>query len=312
MDALVAKGLSKTYHARQGTVRALDNVDMTIRKGQLFGFLGRNGAGKTTFIKIAAGLLLPTSGSIQLFGIDVIGRPREVRERIALVPQEGKPFYHLTPREHIEEYMRVRGASAETAKSTADGLLKAMGLESYAHLPSMLLSGGLQQRTLVAMVLASGADFLFLDEPTLGMDPFARRQVWEVVRSAARKGSTVLITTHYLDEAEQLTDELAVIEGGHVLYRGNAESLKSKVHREVRLHFDAGFKPEELKPFGEVYPERGGYTVMTTRGHAEELTKIALERRVAVNVGPVTLEEAFLTLVGRSIEEDEPGGNAWA
>ena len=292
-------------------MRALDNVDMQIRKGQLFGLLGRNGAGKTTFIKIASGLLLPTSGSIELFGIDVVGRPREVRQRIAIVPQEGKPFYHLTPREHIEEYLLVRGASTETARSTADELLQVMGLEAYSHLPAMLLSGGLQQRTLVAMVLASGADFLFLDEPTLGMDPFARRQVWEVVRRAARKGSTVLITTHYLDEAEQLTEELAVIEGGHVLYKGSAESLKSKVRREVRLHFESGFSTEELKPFGEVYPERGGLTVMTTRGHVEELTRIALERRIAVNVGPVTLEEAFLTLVGRSIEEDEPGG-AWA
>jgi ABC-2 type transport system ATP-binding protein len=311
MDGLRSRGLSKTYHTRQGSVRALDSVDMAIRKGQLFGVLGRNGAGKTTFIKIASGLLLPTSGSIELFGIDVISRPREVRERIAIVPQEGKPFYHLTPREHIEEYVRVRGGSAESAKSAADDLLQVMGLESHAHVPAMLLSGGLQQRTLVAMILASGADFLFLDEPTLGMDPFARRQVWEVIRRATRKGSTVLITTHYLDEAEQLTEELAVIESGHVLYRGTADSLKAKVRREVRLHFDTGFTSKELEPFGEVYSERGGLTVMTTRSHVEELTRIALERRIAVNVGPVTLEEAFLTLVGRSIEEDEPGG-AWA
>jgi ABC-2 type transport system ATP-binding protein len=310
MDALLARALSKTYHARQGTVRALDNVDMVIRRGQLFGFLGRNGAGKTTFIKIASGLLVPTSGSMELFGIDVLTRPREVRERIAIVPQEGKPFYHLTPREHIEEYLRVRGRTAESAKSTADGLLQAMGLEAYSHLPAMLLSGGLQQRTLVAMVLASGADFLFLDEPTLGMDPFARRQVWDVIRRAAHNGSTVLITTHYLDEAEQLTEELAVIEGGHVLYKGTAESLKSKVRREVRLHFDGGITSKELEPFGEVYSERDGLTLMTTRVHAEELTRAALERGIAVNVGPVTLEEAFLSLVGKSIEQDEPGG-AW-
>jgi ABC-2 type transport system ATP-binding protein len=183
-----------------------------------------------------------------------------------------------------------------------------MGLQPYAHVPAMLLSGGLQQRTLVAMVLATGAEFLFLDEPTLGMDPFARRQVWDVIRRAARKGSTVLLTTHYLDEAEQLTEELAVIEGGHVLYKGSAESLKSKVRLEVRLHFAGGFSTKELEPYGEVYPERGGVTVMTTRGRVEELTHLALERKIAVNVGPVTLEEAFLKLVGRSIEEDEPGG----
>jgi ABC-2 type transport system ATP-binding protein len=306
MDALVSRSLSKAYHSRHGTTRALDNVSLTIRKGQLFGFLGRNGAGKTTFIKIASGLLLPTSGTIELFGIDVVTRPREVRERIAIIPQEGKPFYHLTPREHIQEYLRVRGSSAESAKSTADELLHAMGLETYSHIPAMLLSGGLQQRTLVAMVLATGAEFLFLDEPTLGMDPFARRQVWDVIRRAARKGSTILLTTHYLDEAEQLSEELAVIEGGRILYKGAAEDLKAKVRREVRLHFGSGFTAKELEPYGEVYAEKGGLTVMTTRVRGEELTHLALGRGIGVSIGPVTLEEAFLTLVGRSIEEDEP------
>jgi ABC-2 type transport system ATP-binding protein len=306
MDVLAAHALSKVYRGRRGAVRALDNVDLAIGKGQLFGFLGRNGAGKTTFIKIASGLLLQSSGTVELFGLDVRLHPREVRARIAIVPQEGKPFYHLTPREHIEEYLMVRGATSEFAKSRADELVNAMGLRAHAETPAMLLSGGLQQRTLVAMVLATEAEFLFLDEPTLGMDPFARRQVWEVIRQAARRGSTVLLTTHYLDEAEQLTDELAVIEGGKVLYKGTAEALKSKVRREVRLHFASGFRREELAAYGEVYPERGGFTLMTTRAQAEELTRAALERKIAVNVGPVTLEEAFLTLVGRSIEEEEP------
>ncbi len=306
MEGLVARGVSKTYRGQRGTVRALDNVDMTIAKGRLFGFLGRNGAGKTTFIKISSALLMPTSGSIELFGIDVVRRAGEIREQIAIVPQEAKPFYHLTPREHVEEYLRVRGVSPEAAKSRADEVLAAMGLESYQSMPAMILSGGLQQRTLVAMVLATEAPFLFLDEPTLGMDPFARRQVWEVIRRAARKGSTVLLTTHYLDEAEQLAEELAVIEGGHVLYQGSADALKSKVRREVRIQFSGGFTAQELGRYGDVYPDRAGLTLLTTRNVVEELTQRALERRVPVNVGPVTLEEAFLTLVGRAIEDEDP------
>jgi ABC-2 type transport system ATP-binding protein len=156
------------------------------------------------------------------------------------------------------------------------------------------------------MVLATGAEFLFLDEPTLGMDPFARRQAWEVIRHAARNGSTILLTTHYLDEAEQLSEELAVIEGGRILYKGVPEDLKAKVRREVRLHFGSGFTSKELEPYGEVYAEKGGLTVMTTRARVEDLTRLALERRIAVSIGPVTLEAAFLTLVGRSIEEDDP------
>jgi ABC-2 type transport system ATP-binding protein len=305
MDALVARTLSKTYRGRSGLVRALDSVDMTIPKGRLFGFLGRNGAGKTTFIKIASALLMPTSGTVDLFGIDVVHHAREVREQIAIVPQEGKPFYHLTPREHIEEYLRVRGASAETATTRADEVLEGMGLLSVQHIPAIVLSGGFQQRTLVAMVLATEAPFLFLDEPTLGMDPFARRQVWDVIRRAVRKGSTVLLTTHYLDEAEQLTEELAVIEGGHVLYQGSAEALKSKVRLEIRLQFPRGFTAQELAGYGEVHLERNGVTLLTTRDKVEELTRRALERKVEVNVGPVTLEDAFLTLVGRAIEEDD-------
>jgi ABC-2 type transport system ATP-binding protein len=312
MDALVARSVSRTYRSSRGVVRALDNVDMTIAKGRLFAFLGRNGAGKTTFIKIATALLMPTAGTVRLFGVDVVERPHEVREQIAIVPQEGKPFYHLTPREHIQEYLRVRGASAETARSRADEVLEGMGMLPYQQIPAMVLSGGLQQRTLVAMVLATEAPFLFLDEPTLGMDPFARRQVWEVIRRAARKGSTVLLTTHYLDEAEQLSEELAVIEGGRVLYQGDAESLKSKVRREVRLQFGGGFTAQELASYGEVYTERNGLTLLTTRDNVEELTRRALERRIAVNVGPVALEEAFLTLVGRAIEDEDADAEAFA
>jgi ABC-2 type transport system ATP-binding protein len=305
MDALAARALSKTYRGRRGIVRALDNVDMTIPKGRLFAFLGRNGAGKTTFIKIATALLLPTTGTVELFGTDVVAHPREVRAQIAIVPQEGKPFFHLTPKEHIEEYLRVRGASRESAKARAYEVLEGMGLLGYQNIPAMLLSGGLQQRTIVAMVLATEAPFLFLDEPTLGMDPFARRQVWEVIRRSAHKGSTVLLTTHYLDEAEQLSEELAVIEGGQVLYQGSAEALKSKVRREIRLQFEGGFTAEELRPYGEVRADRGRLTLLTTRDRVEELTHRALERKTAINVGPVTLEEAFLTLVGRAIGDDE-------
>lgn len=305
MSVLEARGLSKTYEQGGRATVALDGVDLGIRQGQLFAFLGRNGAGKTTFIKIASTLLLPTSGELRLFGHDVVSEPRAVRPLMALVPQEGKLFYHLTPREHIREYLRVRGASAETAASRTEEILDAMGLRPFEGIIALRLSGGLQQRTLVAMVLATEAPFLFLDEPTLGMDPFARRQVWEVIRRAARRGSTVLLTTHYLDEAEQLSDELAVIEHGHVLFKGVSEALKSTVGREVRLQFSGGFLTSDLEPYGKVVRERDRLTLLTTRSSVRELTDLALGRGAEVTVGPVTLEEAFLELVGKGIEEDE-------
>ena len=305
MDALVARGLVKTYQGRRGTVRAVDSVDLSVAKGRLFGFLGRNGAGKTTFIKIAATLLVPTAGTVELFGHDVVREPWKVRPDLALVPQEGRPFFHMTPREHVVEYLRVRGAAAESAKARTEEILTAMGLLGFANEPSYRLSGGVQQRTLVAMILATEAPFLFLDEPTLGMDPFARRQVWSVIRAAVRKGSTVLLTTHYLDEAEQLSEELAVIEGGKLLYRGAPEALKSTVRREVRLQFSGGFSEAELTPYGQVFAERNRLVLLTGRGSVRDLTEKALARGVEMTVGPVTLEEAFLELVGKGIEEDE-------
>ena len=184
-------------------------------------------------------------------------------------------------------------------------MVAAMGLGPFANEPSYRLSGGQQQRTLVAMILATEAPFLFLDEPTLGMDPFARRQVWKVIRRAAEHGSTVLLTTHYLDEAEALSEELAVIEGGKILYRGTAEALKATVRREVRLQFSGGVTEEELRPFGKVLVDRQRLVLLTARSSIKELTELALARGADVTVGPVTLEEAFLELVGRGIEEEE-------
>lgn len=305
MDALRAVGLSKVYARHGSGLRALDRVDLAIPKGRRFAVLGRNGAGKTTFVKIAATLLKPTEGTVTLFGHDVVADPSAVRPLIALVPQEGKLFFHLTPREHVYEYLRVRGTSRETARNRTDEVLDAMGLRPHQDVIALRLSGGLQQRTLVAMVLATEAPFLFLDEPTLGMDPFARRQVWSVIRRAAARGSTVLLTTHYLDEAEQLSDELAVVEGGRLLYHGTGEALKATVGREVRLQFTGRIRPDELEPFGKVLVDRDRVVLLTARASVRELTELALARGGEVTVGPVTLEEAFLDLVGRGIGEDE-------
>jgi ABC-2 type transport system ATP-binding protein len=180
-----------------------------------------------------------------------------------------------------------------------------MGLGPYESEVAYRLSGGLQQRTLVAMILATEAPFLFLDEPTLGMDPFARRQVWEVIRAAARHGSTILLTTHYLDEAEQLSEQLAVIEGGHILYRGSVRELKARLGHEVRVEVSGGVTQSDLAGFGPVHATSHGFSVLTTQQRVGALTDLALARGAVATVGPVSLEEAFLEIVGRRIEEDE-------
>ncbi|MCI4346969.1 MAG: ABC transporter ATP-binding protein, partial [Thermoplasmata archaeon] len=201
--ALLAHDVRKVYRLRRGpTIQALAGVSMRVERGERVALLGRNGAGKTTFLKIASTLLTPTGGRVEVFGFDSDREADEVRRRIAVVPQEGKPFFHLTPREQVYTYLRARGLDRSTAKSRTEEALGQMELEEVADRLSITLSGGQRQRTMVATVIATEAPLLFLDEPTIGMDPFARRAVWESLRALTRKGSTILLTTHYLDEAE--------------------------------------------------------------------------------------------------------------
>ncbi|MGA7923773.1 MAG: ABC transporter ATP-binding protein, partial [Thermoplasmata archaeon] len=206
-EALWADKVRKVYTSRRAPpVEALSGVSMHVERGERVSLLGRNGAGKTTFLKIASSLLVPTSGVVRVFGRDVDTDPDSVRPLIAVVPQECKPFFHLTPREQVFTYLLTRGIDRSTARSRTEEALAQMGLGSVADRLSVTLSGGQKQRTMVATVIATEAPLLFLDEPTIGMDPFARRAVWDSLRALTQKGSTILLTTHYLDEAENLSE----------------------------------------------------------------------------------------------------------
>ncbi|EQD72868.1 ABC transporter, ATP binding protein related protein [mine drainage metagenome] len=214
-EPLWAENLRKVYPVKGAPpVEALAGVSMAVHPGERVALLGRNGAGKTTFLRIASTLLRPTSGTIRVFGYDVDVTPERARPYIAVVPQEGKPFFHLCPREQIYTYLRARGLSRETAKSRTEESLERMGLVEVADRLAITLSGGQRQRTMVATVIATQAPLLFLDEPTIGMDPFARREVWASLRDLTTKGSTILLTTHYLDEAEALSHRLYIVERG--------------------------------------------------------------------------------------------------
>ena len=279
---------------------------MTLQKGERIALLGRNGAGKTTFLRISSTLLLPTSGSLEVFGSDVIAHPEQVRPLIAVVPQESKPFFHLTPREQIYAYLRARGVNRETAKASVSEALGQMGLEAVADRLSVTLSGGQKQRVMVATVLATKAPLLFLDEPTIGMDPFARREVWESLRRLTAKGSTILLTTHYLDEAESLSQRLYVIEGGRVLIEGTASTIKQQVGGTLKVSVANGeVLKEQLSSFGEIVSDGGTIHLITSPERINEIMAIAMKAGISATVGPVTLEEAFLKIVGRSIDGKE-------
>jgi ABC-2 type transport system ATP-binding protein len=225
---------------------------------------------------------------------------------IAVVPQEGKPFFHLTPREQVFTYLRARGYDRAEAKSRTEDALGQMGLLEVANRLSITLSGGQRQRTMVATVIATEAPLLFLDEPTIGMDPFARRAVWESLRTLTRRGSTILLTTHYLDEAEALSQRLYIIERGRVLVDGTAATLKQELGGSIRVSIPNGERLAEVAAtFGSVLNDGEVLHVITTPERLPELMGVAVREHLTATVGPVTLEEAFLRVVGRSIDTEE-------
>ncbi|HTT45910.1 MAG TPA: ABC transporter ATP-binding protein [Thermoplasmata archaeon] len=304
--ALQSVDLRKVYTSKGAPpTEALAGVSLDVRRGERVALLGRNGAGKTTFLKIASTLLRPTSGRIQVFGYDVDRTPEKARPYIAVVPQEGKPFFHLSPREQIYTYLRARGLTREVAKSRTEDAIDKMGLNECADRLSVTLSGGQRQRAMVATVIATEAPLLFLDEPTIGMDPFARRAVWASLRTLTARGSTILLTTHYLDEAEALSHRLYIVERGRVIVAGTADDLKRSVGGTVKVLL-AGGAPmvETFRSFGSLTVDGDALTIIVTPERLGELMDIAVRSKLLATVGPVTLEEAFLRVVGRSIDED--------
>ena len=304
--ALESRDLRKVYQSKGAPpTEALAGVSLEVRRGERVALLGRNGAGKTTFLKIASTLLRPTSGEIRVFGYEVDKTPERARPYIAVVPQEGKPFFHLTPREQVYTYLRARGLGRETAKSRTEEALGKMGLLECANRLSVTLSGGQRQRAMVATVIATEAPLLFLDEPTIGMDPFARRSVWDSLRTLTRRGSTILLTTHYLDEAEALSHRLYIVERGRVLVSGTSDDLKRSVGGTVKVLLPGGGAlVESFQSFGSCVVDGDALTIIVTPERLGELMDLAVRSKLLATVGPVTLEEAFLRVVGRSIDED--------
>jgi ABC-2 type transport system ATP-binding protein len=226
--------LSKTY---AGGKRALDGVSFDVPRGQIFGLLGPNGAGKSTLINILAGLVVKTSGTVTIWGFDLDERPRNSKRSIGVVPQEiiFDPFF--TPRETLEIQAGLYGVPP--AERRSDELLAAMHLTDKAHAYSRTLSGGMKRRLLVAKAMVHSPPILVLDEPTAGVDVELRRQLWDYVRKLNREGVTIVLTTHYLEEAEQLCDRIAIINHGRLIANEPTRELVAKTQeKSVVVTFD--------------------------------------------------------------------------
>ena len=299
--------LSKTYG--KAAKPALAEVNLVIPRSKIFTLLGKNGAGKTTFLRIAATQLMPSSGKISVLGFDAISQTKQVRERIAAVPQEMKAFQSLTPYDHVMLSLSSRGWPLNAARQQAKKTLARLGLSAYSSVPSDDLSGGLRQRTLVAMALATEAELIFLDEPTIGLDPIARREVWKLIVNLKHMGKTILLTTHYLDEAEAISDQIAIISDGKLLKVGTVPELKSSLKETIRVDITSGFSEDELTIYGKVTRIGDTLRVLTDESGAGKLASMAIERRTSANVSPVSLDDVFIDLVGTDEEEEGGGGN---
>ena len=223
--AVQARSLVKVY----GEHRALDGIDLTIRRGQVFGFLGPNGAGKTTTIRILATLTRPDGGTARVLGHDVLTEADAIRARVAMTGQFVSLDEDLTGYENLLILGRLHGLSRAASRQRADDLLAAFDLTRSAGRPVGGYSGGMRRRLDISASLIVTPDLLFLDEPTTGLDPRSRNQVWELVRRIAAAGTTVLLTTQYLEEADQLAEQIAVIDNGRIVAEGTSAELKSRV-----------------------------------------------------------------------------------
>jgi ABC-2 type transport system ATP-binding protein len=221
--AVEASNLVKTF----GTTRAVDGVDLAVPTGSVYGFLGPNGAGKTTTIRMLATLLLPDAGTARVFGHDVVREADAVRGRVSLTGQFASVDEDLTGLENLVLLARLLGHARAPAKQRAGELLESFGLADAAGRLVKLYSGGMRRRLDLAASIIVTPDLLFLDEPTTGLDPRSRNQVWQSIRALAAAGTTVLLTTQYLDEADQLADRIAVIDHGKVIAEGTTGQLKA-------------------------------------------------------------------------------------
>jgi ABC-2 type transport system ATP-binding protein len=303
-SAITSDHLGKTYPKARPGKFALEDLSLEIPTGRVYGLIGRNGAGKTTFVRIAATQLATTKGTVYVLGHDVRSEERAIRTRIACVPQESRPLYFLNVEEVIYLYLKLRGLDPKDSRRRTRDVLEELSLTKYRRILVSRLSGGIRRRTMCAMVLASDADVLFLDEPTTGLDPIARREVWQAIRRASRENRTIVLTTHYLDEAEALSSRLALIESGRLMLEGTPADLRARVRYPYRVTIQGSFPREELASYGRVSEIEGGMLLFTREQEAHEVARRALERGLRISMGPVSLEDIFLDVVGRSIEED--------
>ncbi len=308
MSCIIAKSLSKSY----GSTTAVDSIDLTINSGKIFGFLGPNGAGKTTTIKLLTTLITPTEGTINILGIDAVRHPIEVRKKIGVVLQQPSYEPTLSVEKSLEKYGMMWNVERKTRKDRVEELLTFFNLEEIRSIKNEDLSIGQRRRVQVAREFMHDMELLFLDEPTVGLDPSARRGLLDFIKKKVKEGLTIFFTTHILNEAEYICDEIAIINKGKIIAVDTPEELKNKFGKEktIKIHIQetqkvlsnllSGIKDYEL--------DFNSGTNITIRSNDSEEVLLKILQILTTNnipiedlsVVPTSLEEIFLTMVKNS------------
>jgi len=315
--AIDAEGLVKVYRSRKNEVRALDGVDLTVDEGTVLGLLGPNGAGKTTTVRILATLLKPDAGRASVAGFDVVRQAQQIRSVIGLSGQYAAVDENLTARENLWMFGRLYQLASAESKQRAGELLEQFELSDAADRVVKTYSGGMRRRLDLASALIGRPRLLFLDEPTTGLDPRSRLGMWDVIRGLVRDGTTLLLTTQYLEEADELADTIAVVDHGKIIARGTADELKGQVGGErievvVRDRADIPRAIEVLDRDGDGHTSVDEHTRrLTVPAHGGALRLVQVVRdldEASIGIDDIgirrpTFDDVFLSLTGHGADD---------
>ena len=309
--AIDIRGLKKTYGKGSSAKQALKGIDLAVPKGAFFGLLGPNGAGKSTMINILAGLVTKTEGSAAIWGFDIDRQARDAKRAIGVVPQELNIDPFFTPREALELQAGLYGVAKRQRKT--DEILAAVGLTDQADTYARKLSGGMRRRLLVAKAMVHSPPVIVLDEPTAGVDVELRRSFWAYIRELNEQGVTILLTTHYLEEAERFCDEIAIINHGELIARDSTDALKQRMDAKVltiRMTEALSDLPGELSGLDARVTPNGRLTVHYRPSRTQVEDILADVRRAGLTIADVTTTESDLEEIFVNLTSVQPTADA--
>lgn len=294
--------LTKRYQGSSS--KSLDGVNVSIQTKGIFGLIGRNGAGKTTLTRILGTQLMPSSGHASINGLDVVDDAKELREIIAVIPQDGRPVPWVTPVQMIMTYLMWRGYGSREAKTRALSVIKDVGIYKEGNTHISKLSGGTRRKVLVGCVLASEAEIIFMDEPTTGLDLISRTAFWDTL-DRLKKDRFFFLTTHYLEEAEALADGIGIMDNGKLLVSGSVEQIRKRIKYRYMVSLGKDVKVPNFK--GKIVRTSSGTKIMTSEEGAMRIASNMISKHAEFSVSPISLNEIFYSFVEEDIEGESGG-----